>query len=353
MKDTLDNFYPVEYTKKWAVMSNYLIQGKQNMTLQEARLLRLCITQIAIGDKELKTYTININDLANYLNIKSPTLFRDVKKICKSLCQRIIEINSSNGEWEIFHWVSCAKYHDGIITIRISDELKPYVLELNTFFSKICLDSILAVDSYYAIRLYELLQMQKGLTGKNKLVFSIENLRFFFDCTEKFERISSFKGKVIEKAVEEINLKTDINIHIEYIKTARLITDVMFLVEEKNYSKIKEKNKVKDEVAITVETTADIDDLIDQLREIIKEQLKTKELKIILQAANNDIQLIESKYQLAKKSRNIENLVGWLVKAIEEDYTEPVEVKKKSKFNNMQERNYDYEDLEKELLGYK
>lgn len=347
MRDMSNNLYPIEYKRKWTVMSNYLIQGKQNMTLQEARLLRLCITQIARGDKDLKTYTININELANYLNIKNQTLFRDIKKICKNLCQRIVEINSADGEWEIFHWVSCAKYHNGAVTIKISDELKPYVLELNSFFSKIRLDSILAVDSYYAIRLYELLQMQKGITGKNRLTFSIENLRVFFDCTEKFERISSFKEKVIEKAIEEINLKTDINVEIEYIKTAKTVTDITFFVKEKDINKAKEEEKEQ-----PTGEEIDLDDLIEQLQDIIEEKLKIKEYKAILEAANNNIELIRAKYQIAKKQRKIDNLVGWMMKAIQEEYSEPVEKKKVASFNNIEGRQYDYNELERALLKH-
>lgn len=346
MENIKDDICLIEYNKKWAVMSNYLIRGKQNMSLQEARLLRLCITQIAKGDKELKTYNININELAKYLGITKYSLFRDVKKICKNLCQRIVEIDYGNN-WEIFHWVACAKYNDGIITIKISDELKPYVLELNSFFSKIRLDSILAVDSYYAIRLYELLQMQKGVTGKDKLTFSIESLRTFFDCTKKFERISSFKERVIEKSIEEINLKTDINVNIEYIKTAKTVTDITFFVKEKDINKAKEEEKEQ-----PTGEEIDIDDLIEQLQDIIREPLKIREYKALLQAANNDVELIKSKYQIAKKQKKIDNLVGWMVKAIQEEYSEPVEKKKLTSFNNIEGRKYNYEELERALLGH-
>ena len=94
-----------------------------------------------------------------------------------------------------------------------------------------------------------------------------------------------------------------------------------------------------------------MDDLIDQLREIIKEPLKTKEYKSILQAADNNIKLIEQKYQIAQKQKKIDNLVGWLIAAIQEEYTESIEKKKVSGFNNIESRKYDYSELEKQLLS--
>ena len=94
----------------------------------------------------------------------------------------------------------------------------------------------------------------------------------------------------------------------------------------------------------------DLDDLIDQLREIINEKLKTKEYKAILEAANNNIELIQEKYELSKKQQKIENLVGWLIKAIEGNYSEPIEKRKKTSFNNIEARQYNYEELERQLL---
>ena len=79
--------------------------------------------------------------------------------------------------------------------------------------------------------------------------------------------------------------------------------------------------------------------------EIINEKLKTKEYKAILEAANNDIELIQEKYELSKKQQKIENLVGWLIKAIENGYTEPVRKQKQGQFNNIEGRKYNYSPL--------
>ena len=56
--------------------------------------------------------------------------------------------------------------------------------------------------------------------------------------------------------------------------------------------------------------------------------------------------------QIAKKQRKIDNLVGWMVKAIQEEYSEPVEKRKATSFNNIEGRQYNYNELERALLKH-
>jgi len=347
MKNTIS--YNKDY---YAVMANAIIKGKQTMSLQEAKLLRLLITQIAKNDTDFKTYKININELANFLEVDSSNLYREVRNICQSLMTRTIKIQKGN-EWEIFQWLQLAKYDGkGTITLMLSNQIAPYLLQLNAWFTKYQLKNILAMKSFYAIRLYELLKLTVGEDRKKRLkyTFSVQYLRECLECEQKFERIIDFKKKVLDIAVRDISQYSEYNCTYECQKTGRTITEVVFLLEEKEEQKVKKEKKQENQVQ-EQEIEQDIDDLIDQLREIIKEPLRIKEYKVILQAADNDLKLIERKYQLAQKQRKIDNLVGWLIKAIQEEYTEPIEKKKVSKFNNIDQHKYDYNELERQLLS--
>ena len=87
MKDTK----VIDYNKNhYAVMANTIIKGKQTMSLQEARLIRLLITQIAKNDKDFKTYKVNIQELAEFLEVDSSNLYREIREICQSLMTRTI-----------------------------------------------------------------------------------------------------------------------------------------------------------------------------------------------------------------------------------------------------------------------
>ena len=231
----------------YTVAANDIIRGKQSMTLQTARLIRLLITQVVKEDKDLKTYTCKISDLAKFLNVDSSNLYRNIRQICDCSMKSVVYIGTGNPKepWEMFHWLSTAKYDgEGTITLRLSDEVKPYVLELDKWFTQYQLKNILEFNSYYAIRLYEILQCEDGIyrNEKESHEFEVEELRRFFDCENKYKLFADFKRKVIEIAIREINEKSDIWVSPTYKKWGRAINSIEFEVHPNhaNFAKSRE-----------------------------------------------------------------------------------------------------------------
>jgi len=239
-----DNNIPITYNENhYTIMANDIVHGKQDMSLQEAKLLRLIITQIVKEDMDFKTYTCKIIDLANFLDISKNNLYRDIQGICSNLMQRVVCIrktpNNPKSDWKIINWLSLAEYESssGIITLKISEQMAPYLLGLNEYFSQYKLSNILNMHSFYAIRLYELLKTDE-FKGEQYLEYSIQFLRQFFDCEKKHLRISDFKKYVLETAYLEINKKTDIKIlKIEYTKKGRVINKARFYLAFPDYYK--------------------------------------------------------------------------------------------------------------------
>lgn len=230
----------------YTVAANDIIRGKQSMTLQTARLIRLLITQVVKEDKDLKTYTCKISDLAKFLNVDSSNLYRNIRQICDCSMKSVVYIGTGNPKepWEMFHWLSTAKYDgEGTITLRLSDEVKPYVLELDKWFTQYQLKNILEFNSYYAIRLYEILQCEDGIyrNEKESHEFEVEELRRFFDCENKYKLFADFKRKVIEIAIREINEKSDIWVSPTYKKWGRAINSIEFEVHPNHANFAKER----------------------------------------------------------------------------------------------------------------
>ena len=228
------SYNPSHYT----VMANDIIKGKQSMNLQEARLLRLVITQIAQSDKDLQTYSCRIKDLARFLNIDSSNLYRDIQDFCLGMLD--LKVQTGTGDphspWEAWHWISMAKYDgNGTLTLRLSNEIKPYVLELDRWFTRYQLGSILSMKSFYSIRLYEILKCEDNKTNceQDYHEFTIQQLREMFGCEKKYKQICELKKRVIEPASHEISEKADILVEAEYIKTGRTITGVRFYIHDK------------------------------------------------------------------------------------------------------------------------
>ncbi len=227
---------PIVYNSNhYTVIANDIIKGKQELTLTEARLVRLLITQVVKEDKDLKTYTCRIQDLADFLNVSGKSIYRDVKKICDSLMQRIIRIDTGDPKqrWKIIQWVQLAE-HDGHgnITLELSEKIAPYVLELNSWFTQYRLGNILSFNSFYAIRMYELIKCFEGITRENSDYheFTIDYLRTIFCCEEKYTTTAEFIRKVISISIREINEKSDIELAVEQTKQGKKIIALRFSV---------------------------------------------------------------------------------------------------------------------------
>lgn len=197
----------IQYNGKYVVVTaNDLIKGKQKMTIQESRLLYIAISQVIKEDRDFKTYTTTIPELAEFLRTDVKDLYRDIEKICTSLLQRIVKIRTGKNKWTAFQWVNCAKYDNGTLTIRLSDDIKPYLLELERHYSQYLLSDLISFRSYYASRIYQLLVCEMKGKEEIEVTMTVEELREFLQIEKgKLERTFDLIKKTIEVAKNEIN----------------------------------------------------------------------------------------------------------------------------------------------------
>ena len=218
-----------------AINGRQIIDGKQSMSVHSAKLLRLLITQVAREDRDFKTYQCDIKDIAKFLDIEK-NMYRDIKKICEELMKAIIYLKDEddNKSWTMLHWVSMAKLKNGILTLRLSDEVKQCVLELKNYFTQYKLENILTFKSFYSIRIYEILKCETAEKKRNNIKVEISELKEKLECTKKYKATKDFNKNVIAVAIKEINEKSDITVTAEYKKTSRSITHIIFHVQDKN-----------------------------------------------------------------------------------------------------------------------
>lgn len=234
--------------EKYVVAANKIIRGKQAMSLQTARLIRLLITQIAKHDNELGIYKCKITDLARYLGISRDNIYRDIDSITTEALESVVIISTGESDqaWEKFHWVSTAKYDgEGTVTLQLSNEIKEFVVELDKLFTRYQYRNVLYIKSYYALRLYELIICEDGeknsvkdtqyRLGKRSVTFKVEKLREWLGCEDKLIQFGHFKTKAIENPIKEINEKTDIYVEPIYHKWGRKVTSIEFVIKP-NYA---------------------------------------------------------------------------------------------------------------------
>lgn len=219
----------------YAVISNEFIMAKQETTLQCARLIRFVIANIILYDKDLKTYTCKISELADFLGIARTNMYQDIDTLTNQLLSSYVQIRSKTNpnKWDKFQLVSRASSDGhGKISIRLSEEIKPYVLALSNKYTQYQLRNILEFSSLYSIRLYEILKSESNRLGSEKVELSVTHLREILNCEKKYDVFRDFKRRVIEAAVMDINAYTDICVEVEYLKREKVrgIAAILFCV---------------------------------------------------------------------------------------------------------------------------
>ena len=245
----LENAIDIKYNKNYpVVMANKLARArKDKLTSLEAKLLRLAISNICELDSKLNTYNVSITELADLLGISSSNIYTEVKGLANSLMSKEIHISlgydkNGNENFELFHWIDYCRYKDGIITIRLSEFLKPYLLGLDKLFTRYGYDTVLALPSDTAIKLYELLISFEGLrinniktyyypeieTEPGEFVFPIENLRIFLNCEDKYPNNRDFIKWVVDSNLDIIMKNTLARITYRLIRKGRAIKYIVF-----------------------------------------------------------------------------------------------------------------------------
>ncbi|MBU3187504.1 replication initiation protein [Clostridium estertheticum] len=325
--------------------SNNLINCNYDLSLQEQKIILTLASMVQPQDENFKPYIFKIKDFMKLLGIDNKSKYTEIPKITKELMQKVFEIKKGNKVTQLA-WLSSAEYEKGtgMVELEFSPKLKPYMLGLKEFYTSYKLDNVLSLKSKYSVRLYEIL---KSNLYRKYIEIEVEEFKNIVGSKEKAYNIyNNFKNRILIRAQKELIEKTDIKFDFEEIKTGRKITSIKFTITS---------NKASNEIAASLEKInpklqQNMDD-INLIKEIINEPIKDIDALKLFEIAKGDINIIKEKYSYSVEAAKIENMVGWIIDAIKNDYKSPKG--KVNKFNEYEQREYDFKELEKKLLGWK
>lgn len=200
---------PIVYDKSFlSVYSNDVVKASQRMTLKEMKLLQIVISQIVRNDTDFRTYTTTAVEYADFMNTSRQNVYRDFLSIAKLIMSRYIEMKEDQ-KTKLIHWVESCEYDEKnhSITIRLSNELKPYLLELQRLYTQIELNTLISFKSYYTLRLYQLLVSEYGHSKKTHYFMTLEEIRTFFGVEkDKYKKPTDLLKKTLVFAINELNL---------------------------------------------------------------------------------------------------------------------------------------------------
>jgi plasmid replication initiation protein len=328
-----------------AVRPNSLIEARYDLSSGQNDIIDMVLSKIENDNNYL--YELNINDYKKLYRTDTSNIYRDLKKAVKSMEGTgfyLINKNNKGIEKETFFvWFASIDYleSEGKIVVEVGQRLKGLLVEMKKrIYYKI--EYSLNFSSIYSKRIYYYL---KSFEDTGWRIDNLDALRKKLHCPKSYNKYSFFKIKVLDMACKEINNYSDIKFTYEEIKTGRKVTNIRFDITNKRSKALGEISATEDK-----EKTEEIVMDLNVIKNIIHEDISNIEAIRILDAANGDIEKIKEKYDIISQFNKVNNVVGAMIKAIKEDWTNTGKSRVNA-FTDYEQRKYDYDELEKKLLG--
>ena len=218
----------------YVVKSNVLIQKSRfTLSLQEQRIILYFISKIRPEDTELKEYSFSIKEFCNICGVDYKAggkIYSDIKFAIKTLADKSIWVELEDKKETLIRWIekSIIDKRNRTIKIRLDKDLMPYLLELRERYTSYPLLNIIAMNSKYGIRLYELLKSYANLKSKR---FTVMELRMRLGAeTKSYDNITNFQNKVLFPALRDIDSYSDLKVTPILIKDKNKIVAIEFII---------------------------------------------------------------------------------------------------------------------------
>lgn len=222
-------------TKKPSARNNLVIKGndfinaRHQLSVAEMRIVLTMIAQIGRDDVAFKPYRIYIKDFVDAVGTSHKGEYERARAITLNLMKRVMEIPKEDGYLQV-SFLSSAEYKrgTGYVELSFDPKLKPYLLQLKERFTQYDIRNVLSLQSFYSIRIYELL---KQFIKLGERVMGIDELKKLLRLPPSYDHYASFKRRIILQAQRDLEQHTDISFNFEELKTGRKITRIRFVIQ--------------------------------------------------------------------------------------------------------------------------
>lgn len=324
---------------------------------------------------ELDGVILSSAELKILTDRNSGSLFDQIHVAADRMMQRYIVIEEpKTGQFVYRHYYHEVRFSDGKLKITFETGMRPYLRNLSANYTKLSMPILWSFDTNGAFQLYvhlrsyvykisEAPQKRVSQEKAETLVkeYNLAELRAelgyvdldadsnerirreaskahpdwtkigALEKTPKYRRWSDFSNRVLKPGIKEINEKSDIYISkMEAVRTGRggKITSVKFYIQyNKNFflkGASTDERRVMDDKGIVEERYETVPtDIMSEIMSIFpadEKLVSPVDAEILYNDAKGDISRIRGAYAYAKKMDHITNFIGFMRKAIRNNY---------------------------------
>ena len=220
--------------------SSLIASSNRNISVPQRKMynaiLYLTSKQLQ-ADPSQRKFKMRFVEIAKFSGYNGTTNGKYLKNSIKELTETVVEYNilkKDVNKWGVFALISHATIedYDEHITVEFPSIIIENIVYPN-IYSLLNLSVVNSLQGKYSLPLYELLTDYKKV---RKLFVSLESLREILGVEKGlYPKISNFKIKVLEPAIEEINNVTDLEVDYDLERVdSRSFTHINFDIRDKN-----------------------------------------------------------------------------------------------------------------------
>ena len=235
-------------------------QGRFSLSIVEQKILLCLIARINPWDTDLKPTEFNIPEFCRICGIETEggTTYRYLKDGVKKLADKSWYITGDEPNTiKLVRWISDAVFDvdnkgniiGGKMVLKLSDNMKDYLLQLRKYYTQYELIYTLRFKSKFSIRLYEYVQSVHYDKRKPYAhVVSVDNLREVMGA-DHYKTWQHFKDRAFLPALKEINTLSDKQISYDLILTGRKTTGISLAIASKPpLERVKVRSEAEEEL---------------------------------------------------------------------------------------------------------
>jgi plasmid replication initiation protein len=215
----------LENKKLVVTQSTELVNSSYKMTVDEKLLLALFVGLIRKDDNDFVVYRISAAEIRRKLNWEAKNFYERIKDVTMRLFDRKVYIQR-DGEltWLALRWIGSCMYvskgergaKESYLEFGFPSHMKPYLLELQKYFSSYDFQNIRDMGSFHAIRLFEILNAAR-YTGCFEI--SLDDLKKRLGVEGKYSKsFFDFRKYVLDISQREITANSNLRFDYTTVK---------------------------------------------------------------------------------------------------------------------------------------
>lgn len=215
------------------VISNQLVGATYRCSLVEQRVLQLAICEARRTEQGLgqgDCVVITAKDYVELYGVATRKAYQQLADVVPTLTKCALRVVDDADVVRVSRWLSRCEYTRGDLAVAFSPLVVQHITRLEREFTKYRLRHVAQMTSSYAIRLYQMLAQYANLGNRE---IALDWLRQVLRLDDEYLRFNNFRAWVLDPAVGQINLHSDLSVTYSQKKDGRTVERLCFEIERK------------------------------------------------------------------------------------------------------------------------